>query len=121
MTDNKGVAVVYDPLGAETIQESFLALQRRGTVVSYGNTSGIVKAVDPLWLTRSSLYFTRPMLHDFITNNDQRRASAAELFGLVEAGIIKPAIAEVMPLARVVQAHELVETRRAIGAVVLAT
>jgi NADPH2:quinone reductase len=118
-TDGNGVAVVYDPLGQEALAASLAALRRRGTLVSYGNTSGPIAAIDPALLMTGSLYVTRPMLHDYVTNATERRQVARELFALVRSGTIKPAIDAIIPLSRVADAHDEIEGRRTTGSVVL--
>src|SRR4029453_9095424 len=56
LTDGKGVPVVYDSVGKDTVQASIDSLQVRGTLVSNGTTSGPV-VIDTMTLaTKGSLW-----------------------------------------------------------------
>ena len=67
LTDRKGVRVVYDGVGAATLEGSLASLGRRGMLVSFGNASGPAPAVEPARLARGgSLFLTRP-LKDWVT------------------------------------------------------
>ncbi|WP_440091534.1 zinc-binding dehydrogenase, partial [Klebsiella pneumoniae] len=46
LTDGKKVAVVYDSVGKDTWEASLDCLQRRGLMVSFGNSSGPVTGVN---------------------------------------------------------------------------
>lgn len=46
ITGGKGVAVAYDGVGASTFEASRASLAPRGLLVSFGNASGKVPAVD---------------------------------------------------------------------------
>lgn len=48
LTDDQGVAAVFDGVGRETWDVSMACLARKGTMVSFGNASGAVPAVQPL-------------------------------------------------------------------------
>ncbi len=79
LTGGAGVAVVYDSVGRDTFLDSVACLQRRGTMVSYGNATGPVAPFDCALLHKAgSVYVTRPGLPDYI-------ASRAEL--LERAGV----------------------------------
>ena len=63
LTDGKGVPVVFDSIGQATFMDSLDCLQPRGLMVSYGNASGAVKAIEPALLAqKGSLFLTRPIL-----------------------------------------------------------
>ena len=52
ITDGKLVQVVYDSVGATTFTQSLQCLARRGMMVSFGQSSGMVPPLDPLELLR---------------------------------------------------------------------
>ncbi|MBM3769167.1 MAG: quinone oxidoreductase, partial [Acidobacteria bacterium] len=61
LTEGKGVDVVYDSVGAATFEGSLNCLRPRGMMVTYGNASGPVPAIEPLLLNqKGSLFLTRP-------------------------------------------------------------
>jgi hypothetical protein len=66
--------------------------------VNYGNASGHPPPIDLLQLAkRGSLSICRPALSSFITDVTTMRAAAAELFELVERGILKIEISRTTP------------------------
>jgi len=48
LTGGRGVDVVYDSVGKDTLARSLKSLRRRGTCILFGGSSGIVECVDPL-------------------------------------------------------------------------
>lgn len=120
LTDGRGVPVVYDGVGAATFEGSLASLARRGMLISYGNASGPVPAVEPLRLSRGgSLFLTRPTLFDYVATAEEYEASAAALFGVMAAGAVKIQIGQTFPLAEARRAHEALESRATVGASLL--
>src|SRR5690606_36736295 len=50
VTDGRGVDVVFDAIGQDTLRHSFQATRKRGLVVNYGAVSGAVRDLDPIEL-----------------------------------------------------------------------
>ena len=88
LTDGKGVPVVYDSIGKDTLMASLDSLQVRGTLVSNGTSSGPVQIDTRMLATRGSLWVTRPAMVHYATPRSQMLAMADELFGHVLAGRI---------------------------------
>lgn len=119
-TSGEGVAVAYDSVGAATFTGTLDSLARRGTFVSFGNSSGPAPPVEPLDLTRrGSLHFTRPTLWDYVPTTASLRAAAAELFGLVSDGTLPVLIGSQRPLTEAGAAHAALEARLTTGSTVL--
>jgi NADPH2:quinone reductase len=120
VTGGAGVAVVYDGVGAATLDASLSSLCRRGLLASYGNASGPAPAVEPARLQRGgSLYLTRPTLFDYIATPGELAESAAALFHVIEAGAVRIDVGRRFPLAEARQAHEAMEGRETTGSTVL--
>ena len=116
LTDNAGVAVVYDSVGRDTFAGSLASLKRRGMLVCVGTASGPIPPIDALQLAiKGSLYVTRPALADYIADPAERAALADELFGHVAAGRIKIEINQYYMLQNAVQAHIELESRKTTG------
>src|SRR6185295_5587161 len=110
LTDGKGVPVVYDSVGKDTIQASIDSLQVRGTLVSNGTTSGPV-VIDTMTLAaKGSLWVTRPAMVHYATPRSHMLAMADELFGLVIAGKIRSEPQLVLALAEAAEAHRALES-----------
>ena len=119
ITDGKGVPVVYDSVGKDTLQASLDSLQPRGVLVSNGTTSGSV-VVDTMQLAvKGSLWLTRPAMVHYATPRSHMLEMAKELFGLVLAGRIRSEPSRIFPLEEAAEAQRLLEGRRTTGATVL--
>ena len=120
LTGRKGVRVVYDGVGAATLEASLASLGRRGMLVSFGNASGPAPAVEPARLARGgSLFLTRPGLLDYVVTTEELDDSAAALFEVIANGAVKIPIGQTFPLAEARRAHEALEARETVGASLL--
>ena len=121
LTDGAGVPVVYDSVGKDTFEASLDCLAPRGLMVSFGNASGAVPPVAPGILSaKGSLCLTRPTLFDFVATRAELDAAAADLFGVIESGAVKPVLNATIPLEEARRAHELLESRKTTGSTLLA-
>jgi NADPH:quinone reductase len=119
ITGGKGVPVVYDSVGKDTLLASLGSLQVRGSFVSNGTSSGPV-VVDSQQLARhGSIWMTRPAMVHYATPRSQMLAMADELFGHVLAGRIQGEPQQEFALADAAQAHRALESRQTVGATVL--
>lgn len=122
ITDGKKVHVVYDSVGKDTWEASLDCLQRRGLMVSFGNSSGPVTGVNLGILNqKGSLYVTRPSLQGYITTRDELTEASNELFSLIASGVIKVDVAESQKyaLTDARRAHEVLESRATQGSSLL--
>jgi len=119
ITGGKGVPVVYDSVGKDTLMASLDSLQLRGTLVSNGTTSGPVVIDTTLLAVKGSIWLTRPAMIHYATPRSHMLAMADELFGLVQAGKIVGEPNQSFKLAEAAQAHRVLESRQTVGATVL--
>ena len=120
LTGGAGVAVVYDSVGRDTFLDSVACLQRRGTMVSYGNATGPVAPFDCALLHKAgSVYVTRPGLPDYIASRTELVERAGALFEVVRSGQVKIEILQRYALKDAAQAHRDLEARRTTGSSVL--
>lgn len=120
LTDGKGVPVVYDSVGRETFLKSMDALKPRGLMVSFGQSSGAVPPIDPTILAaKGSLYLTRPTLATYTALRSDLLAIAAELFDVVNKGVVRIEIRQTYPLAKAAMAHRDLEERKTTGSTIL--
>jgi NADPH2:quinone reductase len=119
LTDGKGVPVVYDSIGKDTLTASLDSLQTRGALVSNGTSSGPVNIDTRMLSTKGSLWVTRPAMVHYATPREQMLSMARELFGHVLAGNIKGEPHQVYPLEEAAEAHRALEGRKTVGATVL--
>jgi len=120
LTDGRGVDVVYDSVGRDTLPRSIRALRRRGVCISFGASSGQPEPVPLLELAEAgSVFLTRPHLADYMASADEIRARAADLFAAVAEGALHVAIDKVFPLAEASAAHGTIEGRATRGKLLL--
>lgn len=122
LTHGKKLRVVYDSVGKDTWEASLDCLQRRGLMVSFGNSSGPVSGVNLGILNqKGSLYVTRPSLNGYITTHDALTHASNELFSLIASGAIKVDVPEQQKFALkdVQQAHKMLESRATQGSSLL--
>lgn len=120
ITGGRGVDVVYDAVGRDTIATSIRSLKRRGLCVNYGGASGLVESVQPLELAEAgSVYFTRPHLADYISTAEELQGRASDLFAAYAAGKLTVAIDREFPLASAADAHRYLESRGTRGKLLL--
>ena len=119
LTGGKGVPVVYDSVGKDTVMASLDSLQVRGSFVSNGTTSGPVVVDSTLLAVKGSIWMTRPAMIHYATPRSQMLSMADELFGHVLAGRIVGEPKQEFALADAAEAHRALESRRTTGATVL--
>jgi NADPH2:quinone reductase len=119
LTGGRGVPVVYDSVGRDTVARSFECLTPRGLLVCFGNASGPPPPVDLATLSKGSFMVTRPSLFHFIADPRERAEACGMLFDLVRTGAIAVEIGHRYPLAEVVRAHRDLEARLTTGSVLL--
>jgi NADPH2:quinone reductase len=119
LTGGKGVPVVYDSVGKDTLMASLDSLQVRGSLVSNGTTSGPVEVDTRLLAGKGSLWLTRPAMVHYATPRSHMLAMADELFGHVMAGRIVSEPKQEFALADAALAHRALESRQTTGATVL--
>jgi NADPH:quinone reductase len=119
ITGGKGVPVVYDSVGKDTLMASLDSLQLRGTLVSNGTSSGPVVIDTMMLAVKGSVWITRPAMIHYATPRAHMLAMAKELFDLVLAGKIRGEPNQSFALADAAEAHRALESRRTVGATVL--
>jgi NADPH2:quinone reductase len=120
LTDGKGVDVVYDSVGKDTIHRSIRSLRRRGLCVMFGASSGQVACIEPLEIAEAgSVYFTRPHLADYMSGADEIAGRARDLFAAYTAGSLAVTIDRTLPLAEAREAHRIIEGRETRGKLLL--
>jgi NADPH:quinone reductase len=112
--------VVLDPVGGPLFERAFGRLRPLGTVVAIGFAGGLWPELSPAALVGRNVgvqgfYLGRLIRHE----PEAVGAALGELLALWETGAIRPVVGAEVPLGEVERAHELVESRRSTGKVVL--
>jgi NADPH2:quinone reductase len=120
LPDDLRVDVILDPVGGELFERSVTRLRPLGQLVAIGYAGGLWPELEPVQLVGRNVgvqgvYIGRLLRHA----PDVIAAATKELLELWSAGSIRPVVGAEFPLAEVEAAHELVESRRSVGKVVL--
>jgi NADPH2:quinone reductase len=120
ITNGKMLDVVYDGVGAKTFEESIECLAIRGTMVSFGNASGLVDKVDPKkHIAPKGLYFTRPSIAHYTVTREELVNSARTVFEAIKTNKFKINLFKKFALKDAVTAHEELEARKLLGPAIL--
>ena len=119
LTNGAGVPAVYDSVGADTVMKSLDVLERFGTLVCFGQSSGPAAEFKIGDLGRGSLRLTRPTLFHHTARPGWLQSASAELFAMIAAGKIKIEIGQRWALEDVADAHAALEGRQTVGSSVL--
>lgn len=119
-TNNQGVAVVFDSVGAPLFETSLKVLKTKGLFIHYGANAGPLGQVDPMQLANAgSLYFVRPRLNDHISSRSELVDRAQQLFKLWKTFEIGPRPQHIYDLCDVSVSHQALENRQSIGKSIL--
>ena len=120
ITKGKGVPVVYDGVGKKTFNGSIECLKVRGMLVAFGNSSGPLENIDVRKMIQpKGLYFTRPVMGQYLSTKDEIREGAEKLFEKIKLGKVKIEIFKKYKLEDVIQAHKDLEARKIIGPAII--
>ena len=120
ITNNKGVDVVYDGVGKDTLEKSLNCLKTRGMMISFGNASGALSPIDvPKLLQPKGLFFVRPSMGQYLSTSEELNEASKNLFEKIKFGKVKIKIFKEYKLQDVKQAHVDLESRKIIGPAIL--
>lgn len=120
ITGGRGVDVVYDSVGKDTLDRSLSSLCLRGMLVLYGQSSGAAPPLDlQLLAARGSLFATRPKLHDYVHTREELLQRASAVLGAVLRGELALTVGGTFPLADAAEAHRQLAGRATSGKLLL--
>ena len=118
ITNGDGVNVVYESVGS-TLEESFNATKTGGTVVFYGMAGGNPAPVDPRMLMDTSKTLIGGDLWNVLTSYEERIERSSQLFEWIATEKLKIASSTTFSLQDGARAHELLESRKSTGKILL--
>ncbi|KIH83505.1 Quinone oxidoreductase [Pseudomonas batumici] len=120
-TDGRGVDVIVDIIAGDYVARNFQAAALNGRIVQIGVIKGAAKELDLVPLLTKRLTLIGSTLRS--RSPDEKAQIIAELeaqvWPLIQAGKIKPVIFQTFRLEQARQAHELIDSGRHIGKIVL--
>ena len=119
LTGGAGVAAVYDSVGNDTYPGSLHCLKTFGTLVCFGQSSGLATAFRIQDLAAGSFRLTRPILFHYTADRAWLEGAARDLFRLIADGVLRVPVNQTFPLADAAAAHDALERRATTGCTVL--
>jgi len=114
-----GAELIVDGLGEAAREENFAALARCGHWISLGQASGPLQPLSPDWLVHKSATFSRPVVFDYVATPAVLAERAQRLWAALADGSVKLPPIERWSLDAASRAHERIESRATVGALVL--
>ncbi|MBI52235.1 MAG: NADPH:quinone reductase [Chloroflexi bacterium] len=112
--------VVYDSVGKTTLMKSLSLLRERGSLISFGQSSGNPPSINPLDLQKQgSIYLTRPTLASYIREPHELTKRAKTLFEWIDEGALNIRIDRKLDIDDAHEAHRLLESRSTAGKMLL--
>ena len=111
LTQEHGVDVVFEHIGAETFSKSLVALSKKGRLVTCGVTSGSLVQID--------LRFLFVKQHSLLGCYMGGRTELNQVVKLVKKRRLKPVVDHIFPLAQAREAQERMLERKNFGKIVL--
>jgi NADPH2:quinone reductase len=120
VSKGRGADIVLDPLGGAIFEAAVRALAWRGRLVVIGFAAGTIPTIRTNYLLLKNIEISGLQISDYRKRRPAQVAACfAEIFGLYEAGKVKPAAVTAFPLARAGKALAAVRDRRIAGRAVL--
>ena len=114
------LATIYDGVGATTFDKGLTLLAPRGTMVLFGQSSGVVPPFDLGRLaTEGSVFVTRPTLITHVADEGELARRAGDVFTWMADGSLELRIGHRYPLEDANRAHVDLEARRTTGKILL--
>ena len=118
LTNNQGVDLVVDGVGGKVLSKSIEAARYRGRIITFGQAGRDSWRIDVSGLPMGNKTLTGVYLGaEIATERVQKMIN--QLLEDIAAGIIKVPIDRKYPLSQAAEAHAYIESRQAIGRVLL--
>lgn len=118
LTDDQGVDLVIDGIGGEVLQKSIEAARHRGRIISYGQAGRNFRRIDVSGLTMGNKTLTGVFLGaEMATERVQKMID--QLLKDIGSGRIRVPLDRKFSLAQAAEAHAFIESRQAVGRVLL--
>ncbi|KAF1817422.1 NAD(P)-binding protein [Eremomyces bilateralis CBS 781.70] len=118
-TNGEGVKAVFDSVGASTFDLTLSLVARKGTMVSFGNSSGAVPAFQIARLSAKNIKLLRSSLFPYIQTREEFQKYMGEVVDFLIHHNMGCKIHEIYPLKDVARAHADIESRKTTGKLLL--
>ena len=120
-TDNNGVQVILDPVGANYLEDNMKSLTLEGRLVMIGLMGGAKTSINLglLMMKRLRIIGSTLRAQPIAKKTEIMNNLKENVWPSLESGDIKPIIDTVIPIEEVDKAHELMESNQTFGKVIL--
>jgi NADPH2:quinone reductase len=119
LTNDVGPTYIIDGVGKDTFAKNLDAAALRGHVVIFGAASGVADPILPNDLQKRSLTVYGGSLFNYVLTREELLMRANDVIQGIKEGWLKLKIDQVIPLKEAQKAHELLESRKTVGKVIL--
>ncbi len=120
-TDQKGVNVILDPVGASYLEDNLNCLSMEGRLIIIGLMGGVQSnlKVGQLLMKRARIFGSTLRAQSIESKTKIMHNLEKDIWHFIEDKRIKPIIDAVFPIQEVEKAHELIASNQTFGKVVL--
>lgn len=119
-TEGRGADVIYDPVGGDVFDESVRCIAFDGRLLVIGFTSGRIPQISVNMPLIKGFSVVGVRAGEYGRRFPERgRDNLNAIDALAEAGAIRPYVSATFPLDQAVEAMQMLQTRKAIGKVVV--
>jgi NADPH2:quinone reductase len=118
-TNGIGVDVLLESIGGDVFDQNFECLATFGRYIVYGSTQGLGKPLEARRLMTKCQSLTGLYVPVFTARPDLVRAGLEFMVHHVMKGNLRTQVAAQLPLREAAKAHQMLEDRQVVGAVVL--
>ena len=115
LTGNKGCHAVFSGVGQSTFNADLACTRRKGTLVSYGNSSGVVSNFSILLLSKKNVKLVRPTLAKYIVEREEFVERSTQLLTLLEDEAIHMRLGGEYELENVQKAQDALSGQKTMG------
>ena len=119
ITNGKGVEAIFDSIGKDTFDLDLKVVKRKGTFISYGNSSGAVPPFVINKLAPKNIKLLRPQLFGYVAERSEFEHYTKELFDLINSKKLSIDIYQVYQLKDYPTATRDLEGRKTTGKLLL--
>ncbi|EXJ71105.1 NADPH2:quinone reductase [Cladophialophora psammophila CBS 110553] len=119
LTDGKGCHAVLSGIGQSTFATDLASTRRKGTLVSYGNSSGPVVSFKILELSKKNIKLVRPTLANYIQEREEFVERTKELLDLLSRNIVSVPIEKEYMIDQVGHAQDELTGQKTTGKLVV--
>lgn len=118
-TQNKGVRVVFDPVGGKTVTNLAKGMAYNGILFQYGGLSAEATPFPLMIALSKGLTMRGYTLFEIISDATRFAKAKKFVYDALSAGKLKPVIAKTFPLKNIVEAHRYMESNQQFGKIVI--